>query len=322
MGTQKGYASVDGKRTPLHEGTVPIIDRGFLYGDSVYEVFRTYSGVPFLGAEHWQRLLRSADLIRFQISESTQDLHAEIARTIAAWRKNGGTDDAYVRYAYTRGCGPIDLYPAPDLTPLRVIIVKAIPEWPAHHYSEGLTLAIPSVRRNPVDALNPCIKGGNYLNNVLGVLQARELGAEDCLLLNQKQYLTEASNSNVLFVIDNAVQTPSVESGILSGLTKGALEGLWRLRVLGDERVDHDDLAAGRRDLDRGLAEPLQRHPFGARRARGRDAQDNGPGKRPQAVTDENSRHDVPPWSRVMGIPLSLSLAVAEVSDMGHQACP
>jgi len=226
LGTQEGYASVDGKRMPLDEGTVPITDRGFLYGDSVYDVFRTYSGVPLLGAEHWQRLLRSASLIQLRISDSMQELHAEIARTIAAWHKNGGTGDAYVRYTYTRGGGPINLYPAPDLLPLRVIIVKTIPEWPAHHYSEGLTLAIPSVRRNPINALNPFIKGGNYLNNVLGVLEARELGAEDCLMLNQKQYLTEASNSNVLFVIDEAVQTPSVESGILSGLTKGIVSEL------------------------------------------------------------------------------------------------
>jgi len=226
LGTQEGYASVDGKRTPLDEGTVPITDRGFLYGDSVYDVFRTYSGVPLLGTEHWQRLLRSASLIQLRISDSMQELHAEIARTIAAWHKNGGTGDAYVRYTYTRGGGPINLYPAPDLLPLRVIIVKTIPEWPAHHYSEGLTLAIPSVRRNPINALNPFIKGGNYLNNVLGVLEARELGAEDCLMLNQKQYLTEASNSNILFVIDEAVQTPSVESGILSGLTKGVVSEL------------------------------------------------------------------------------------------------
>lgn len=226
MGMQKGYASVDGKITPLDEATAPITDRGFLYGDSVYEVFRTYSGVPFFGAEHWQRLLHSANLIRFRITDSMQELHAEIARTTAAWHKNGGTGDVYVRYTYTRGGGPIDLYPAPNLTPLRAIIVKAIPEWPAHHYSEGLTLAIPSVRRNPINALNPCIKGGNYLNNVLGVLEAQELGAEDCLLLNQKQYLTEASNSNVLFVIDDAVQTPSVDSGILSGLTKGVASDL------------------------------------------------------------------------------------------------
>jgi len=226
LGTQKGYASVDGKITPLDEAAAPITDRGFLYGDSIYEVFRTYSGVPFFAAEHWQRLLHSAKLIRLRIIDSMQELHAEIARTTAAWHENGGTGDVYVRYTYTRGGGPIDLNPAPNLTPLRVIIVKAIPEWPAHHYSEGLTLAIPSIRRNPLNALSPNIKGGNYLNNVLGVLEAQELGAEDCLLLNEKQYLTEASNSNVLFVIDDAVQTPSVESGNLSGLTKGIVSEL------------------------------------------------------------------------------------------------
>jgi branched-chain amino acid aminotransferase len=226
LGTQKGYASVDGNITPLDEATVPITDRGFLYGDSVYEVFRTYGGVPFFGTEHWQRLLRSAGLIRLHIVDSMQELNAEIVRTTAAWHENGGTGDVYVRYAYTRGGGPIDLNPAPDLTPLRVIIVKAVPEWPAHHYNEGVALAIPSVRRNPINALSPNIKGGNYLNNVLGVLEAQELGAEDCLLLNQEQYLTEASNSNVLFVIDDAVQTPSVESGNLSGLTKGVVSEL------------------------------------------------------------------------------------------------
>jgi branched-chain amino acid aminotransferase len=224
--TQKGYASVDGNITPLDEATVPITDRGFLYGDSVYEVFRTYGGVPFFGAEHWQRLLHSAKLIRLSISDSMQDLHAEIARTTAAWHQNGGTGDVYVRYTYTRGGGPIDLNPPSNLRPLCVIIVKAIPEWPAHHYSDGLTLAIPSVRRNPINALSPSIKGGNYLNNVLGVLEAQQLGAEDCLLLNQELHLTEASNSNVLFVIDDAVKTPSAESGILSGLTKGIVSEL------------------------------------------------------------------------------------------------
>jgi len=56
LGAQRGYASVDSNITALDEATIPVTDRGFLYGDSVYEVFRTYGGVPFLGIEHWQRL--------------------------------------------------------------------------------------------------------------------------------------------------------------------------------------------------------------------------------------------------------------------------
>ena len=152
MTTRKGYASVDGKITALDDATIPVTDRGFLYGDSVYEVFRTYDGVPFLGIEYWRRLQRSAALIKLRISESMQDLHDEIARTIAAWHQNGGSGDAYARYAYTRGGGPIDIYPAPDLTLVRIVIVQAAPEWPAHHYKEGVTLAIPSIRRNPIAA--------------------------------------------------------------------------------------------------------------------------------------------------------------------------
>lgn len=182
--------------------------------------------MPFLGAEHWQRLKRSAELIDLRIDESMQDLHAEIARTIAAWDRAAADDDVYVRYAYTRGSGALDLYPAPDLTPLRIIIVQAVPEWPACHYAEGVKLAIPPIRRNPMDALNPSIKGGNYLNNVLGLIQARKLGAEDCVLLNAEARITEASNSNVLFVIGGAVQTPSIESGILAGLTRGVVAEL------------------------------------------------------------------------------------------------
>jgi len=226
LATHKGYASVNGNITPLDEATIPVTDRGLLYGDSVYEVFRTYGGVPFLGNEHWQRLQRSAGLINLRIGESMQELHKEIARTIVAWHQNGGSGDVYARYCYTRGGGAIDIYPAPDLIPLRIVIVQAAPEWPAHHYKEGVTLAIPSIRRNSIEALSPSIKGGNYLNNILGVLEARELGADDCLFLNRKRDITEASNSNVLFVIDGAVQTPSIDSGILGGLTKDVVSEL------------------------------------------------------------------------------------------------
>jgi branched-chain amino acid aminotransferase len=86
-----------------------------------------------------------------------------------------------------------------------------------------MTLAVTQVRRNPVEALSPDIKSGNYLNNILGVAEAVGIGADDCLMLNPDGIVTEASNSNVLFVIDGKVVTPSVESGVLRGITKAAI---------------------------------------------------------------------------------------------------
>ena len=74
--------------------------------------------------------------------------------------------------------------------------------------------------------LSPDIKSGNYLNNILGVAEAVELGADDCLMLDPAGLLTEASNSNVFFVIDGQLTTPNVESGVLRGITKAAIATL------------------------------------------------------------------------------------------------
>src|SRR4029077_18814932 len=116
--------------------------------------------------------------------------------------------------------------PARDLQSSYVIILKEVPKWNPEFYARGMRLAVTSVRRNPVEALSPDIKSGNYLNNILGVAEAVELGADDCLMLNPSGMVTEASNSNVFFVIDSRLVTPSADSGVLRGITKAALTKL------------------------------------------------------------------------------------------------
>jgi branched-chain amino acid aminotransferase len=134
--------------------------------------------------------------------------------------------DIYVRWHVTRGAGPLDLVPARELKTSYVIIVKEVPPWNPEFYERGMRLAVTRVRRNPIEALSPDIKSGNYLNNILGVAEAVELGADDCLMLNPAGHITEASNSNVFFVIDGRLVTPSAESGVLRGITKAAISRL------------------------------------------------------------------------------------------------
>jgi branched-chain amino acid aminotransferase len=81
-----------------------------------------------------------------------------------------------------------------------------------------MDMAVPSVRRNPANALDPNIKGGNYMNNILAITEARKLGADDCIILNREGFVTEAANSNAWFVIGGRLVTPA--SGNLKGLTK------------------------------------------------------------------------------------------------------
>jgi len=218
----ESMSNVDGKVTPTAEARVPVLDRGFLYGDSVYEVFRTYAGVPLFYDEHWQRLENSARLIHMHITQSREQITEEIRRTVRATRAGENNQDVYVRYVITRGEGPVDLYPNPDLETRFVVIVKEVPTWRSEFYEVGMKAAIPKVRRNPTDALDPNIKGGNYLNNVIAITEARELGADESIILNRDGYVTEASNSNVFFVIDGELVTPGQEAGNLRGITKRA----------------------------------------------------------------------------------------------------
>ena len=216
-------ASVDGVVSALSQARVPVLDRGFLYGDSIYEVFRTYSGVPLFFHEHWARFENSARLTDMEIGYTSAEVLEQVRVTIG---ESGAADekrDVYVRFIVTRGEGPVDLLPREDTRNRLVVIVKDVPAWPQIHYTRGVRLAVVPVRRNPRAALDPNIKGGNYLNNILGVIEADRHDADDCLMLNQAGLVTEASNSNVFFVIDGALVTPSQEAGNLKGLTKAAI---------------------------------------------------------------------------------------------------
>lgn len=220
--TFRRMANVNGEITPLEEARISILDRGFLYGDSVYEVFRTYSGVPLFCDEHFERMENSARLISMTISQSREEMLEHMRQTASKANVPKG-EDIYVRWHVTRGTGALDLIPAADLKSSFVIILKEVPKWKPEFYSNGMSLAVTRVRRNPVEALSPDIKSGNYLNNILGVAEAVNIGADDCLMLNPAGIVTEASNSNVLFVIDGQLVTPSFESGVLRGITKAAI---------------------------------------------------------------------------------------------------
>jgi branched-chain amino acid aminotransferase len=242
----KSMSNVDGQITPTPEARVPVLDRGFLYGDSVYEVFRTYSGVPLFYQEHWERLQNSARLIHMHITQTYEEIREQIRQTAQATSAGSLSKDVYVRYVITRGEGPVDLYPNPNLKTRYVIIVNAVPQWNPDFYRVGMKAAIPSVRRNPTDALDPNIKGGNYLNNVIAITQARELGADESIILNRDGFVTEASNSNVFFVLDGELVTPGGAAGNLRGITKKAAREACAARdLMVNERDVHAD------DLDR-----------------------------------------------------------------------
>ncbi|MCO5143706.1 MAG: aminotransferase class IV [Oligoflexia bacterium] len=223
----KPLANVNGQITPLEQASISVLDRGFQYGDSVYEVIRTYSGVPFYLDEHCERLENSAKLCHMKISQSRTELIEAIRKT-AIESNLENKEDVFIRYIVTRGSGPLDLDPNTSSKTSYVIIVKAIPNWNQSFYTHGLCLYIPKTLRNSPLALSPNIKGGNYLNNILGLSEAKEAGYDDALFLSAEGYLTESSNSNVLFVKDKKVISPKTNdeshTGSLNGITKRIIQ--------------------------------------------------------------------------------------------------
>ena len=240
----RGVTNVDGVITPTAEARVPVMDRGFLFGDSIYEVFRTYDGVPLFYDEHWQRFENSASLIRMKIGFSKDAVTEQIRATVHASGAARAKRDVYVRFTVTRGDGPMDLLPSGDARSRLVVIVKEVPTWNPVFYSRGVNVAVVGTRRNPRKALDPNIKGGNYLNNVLGIMEARAVGADDCLMLSEDGFITEASNSNVFFVIDGELSTPSQTAANLRGLTKAAIHEACKANGLATRETEISAAAA------------------------------------------------------------------------------
>lgn len=207
---------------PEKDAKVSVFDHGFLYGDGIYETLRVYNGKAFLIDEHLQRLNRSASLIRLAIPKSKEGIKKAIALTLDA----NGLKEAYVRITISRGAGPIGLDPALCEEPTFVVIASEFKNYPEAYYREGVSVMIPEVRRNHKAALNPQIKSQNFLNNILAKIESKAAGAYEAVMLNTDGFLAEGTISNIFFVKDGFLCTPSVDCGILDGITRALVLSL------------------------------------------------------------------------------------------------
>src|SRR5690606_41145364 len=105
-------ANTNGRLHPADEPSISPLNRGFLYGDAIYEVWRSYHGVLFAWDEHWQRLRRSALSVCFELPWKADEILVEIKKTVRAFRESAGfCGDVYVRLQAYRGDGSIGLDP-------------------------------------------------------------------------------------------------------------------------------------------------------------------------------------------------------------------
>lgn len=234
---------------------VSIFDRGFLYGDGVFETMRAYAGTVFKLDEHLKRLVRSLATIGIAAPYSV----ARLAAIVTASMTVNKLENAYIRLAVTRGEGRFGIGHQDRLVPNIVVIAKEFEEYPSWMHKKGVSVELVAMRQNEYSPL-PRIKSLNYLNYIVARLHAKSDGFDEALLVNTKGYVAEGATSNVFLVKRHVLVTPSLETGILPGITRATIISLAkRMQLAVRERlVDARELpAADEVFLTNSLAEVL-----------------------------------------------------------------
>jgi branched-chain amino acid aminotransferase len=210
---------LDGKYVDEADAKVSVFDHGLLYGDGVFEGIRLYGGNVFRLEEHLERFEYSAKALLLALPLSRPELSHVVCETC---RQNNLTD-AYIRLVVTRGVGDLGLAPWLCPKPSTFCIASKISLYPKEHYDNGLAIVtVPTRRINPA-ALPPTIKSLNYVNNILGKIEAKQFGALEAIMLNDQGYVAECTADNVFIVHKGEIITPGASQGALKGITRGSM---------------------------------------------------------------------------------------------------
>ncbi len=212
-----GFAvSIDGRVGRPEEVTLKVTDNGFVFGDSAYETLRTYGGRPFELDRHLRRLRRTIGMLGFDLRTSDDEIKARIDACLSF----ASNPESYLRVIVSRGVGDMSYRFERIQAPTVAMYVKPLEPQNEAMYEKGVAAIIASIRRNPIEALNPAMKTSNLLNNALATREAHAKGAFEAILLNTRGEVAEAAGSNVFIVKGGSLLTPPLSCGLLAGITR------------------------------------------------------------------------------------------------------
>jgi branched-chain amino acid aminotransferase len=218
------WIQLNDRIVPEAQAVVSVSDRGFLYGDGVFETMRAYSRCVFRLDEHLARLVTSAAALSIHLPRTAVQITDDIQRVL----DKNSLDDAVVRITVSRGRGRRGVSIAGADTPTYVLAVDSLPTDLRARSTAGIRLGVASVRRVSSDALPTGAKHANYLNSILAVEEVARVGADEAVLLNADLRVAECATANIFCVRQSRVWTPSASAGILSGVTRGVVLALAR----------------------------------------------------------------------------------------------
>ena len=216
-------AYFNGAIVPESEVKVPFRDRGFKYGDAVFDMTRTFGHKIFKLETHIDRFYNSLKYVDIDPGMAETDM---VSKTLEVLEANlhllGPDDDFWVGQRISRGVDLVggDMWETAG-GPNVIIECAPLPLKPrARLYRDGIDVLIPSVRRVPPEAVSPRAKSHNYLNLILADMEAKSQDPESwAILLDTRGFLTEGIGSNIFTIKDGVIYTPQ-EQYVLGGISR------------------------------------------------------------------------------------------------------
>ena len=208
----------NGHLVPRAEAKLSPFDHGFLYGYGLFETMRAYEGHIFRLDRHLTRLRCSAESLGLRPKLDAFDLENACVETLQANKLK----DARLRLTITAGEGDMtpDLNTCSNLTVL--VAARNFVPLPPERYEQGFKAALSFLRRDSQSPLSR-LKCTCYVSNILARMEAKAAGCDEAIMLNELGYIAEGSTANIFLVSKGELSTPSLESGILPGITREAV---------------------------------------------------------------------------------------------------
>jgi len=199
------------------EARVSLFDRGYLYGDGLFETMRAYSGRIFRLEQHLERLAEGARQISLPFSLQA----SEVAHTAGNLLQANGLTDAYLRLTLSRGPG-VGPLPPDSISPTVSLIARPLKLPSPAEYKNGWKGILLESALSPEARLSQ-LKSLSYLDKVMAKMKAKAAEVQEAVLVNSRGEITEASASNLFLIRGARLLTPPPEAGILKGITRAAV---------------------------------------------------------------------------------------------------
>ena len=231
---------INGLFTPLCNAKVSIQDRGFCYGDGLFETLRANKGRIFRLEQHIDRLLKSLPKVFIDLPMTRLELMAVVQDTLARNKYK----DATIRLTVNRGDTQSNIQMDSDIPPSLVINIRSFAPLPKATYIKGVKIKLFQERASLVNGLDQRLKSCNYLSNILIKKLSHEKGFMDGVVIDPDFGVTEGTTSNVFIVRQGVLKTPPVSAYVLEGVTRQVVLEIARAHKIPfrEERITLEDL--------------------------------------------------------------------------------